>query len=87
MLDSDPIEEEDIDIDMLQDEDFDDEGSEAAGEMEEGGKVEVIDVDAFATSSEGGESVPFGKDAFGNDSFGDDAEVSRSIYADLSQAS
>ncbi len=87
MLDSDPIEEEDIDIDMLQDEDFDDEVSEAAGEMKEGGKLEVIDVDAFATSSEGGESVPFGNDAFGNDSFGDDAEVSRSIYADLSQAS
>ncbi len=69
---------------MLQDEDFDNEVSEAAGEMEEGGKteVEVIDVDAFPSSSDDGDSIPFG-----NDAFGDGAEVSCSIYADLLQAS
>ncbi|PSR76962.1 hypothetical protein PHLCEN_2v8116 [Hermanssonia centrifuga] len=65
---SDPIEEDDGDIEMLQDEDFDNEVSEAAGEMEEGGKteVEVIDVDAFPSSSDDGDSIPFGNDAFGD---------------------
>ncbi|PSR74954.1 hypothetical protein PHLCEN_2v9429, partial [Hermanssonia centrifuga] len=63
-LESDPIEEGDDDNDVEMLEEYSEEG-DSEGEKEERGAVEVIDVDAFPTSSEDGESIP---------PFGDEAE-------------
>ncbi len=64
---SDPIEDDDEDIAMG--EAYFEEGA-SEGEKEEGGEIEVIDVDAFPSSSEDGDVLPFG----------DGAEVSCCFY-------
>ncbi|PSR92367.1 hypothetical protein PHLCEN_2v4725 [Hermanssonia centrifuga] len=57
---SDPIEDDDEDIAMG--EAYFEEGA-SEGEKEEGGEIEVIDVDAFPSSSEDGDVLPFGDGA------------------------